>query len=218
MSATVFDSVGHTNLRLYLASQSPRRAELLQQICVEFERLVVDIDESLLDDELALDYVDRLAKAKAAKGWRQLIAGGQSKLPVLGSDTAVVLDGQIMGKPRDRDHGIAMLSALSGRSHQVMSGVCLYYGLDEAAPLIYADVNVTEVTFRRISESELNDYWSTGESEGKAGAYAIQGRAAVFIERIEGSYSSVVGLPLFETQQLLNRMEHQLVTSRLTSK
>lgn len=210
MSTSDSHLVDHSELRLYLASQSPRRAELLQQIYVKFDSLVIDVDESCQEGELALDYVDRLARAKAAMGWQQLMATDKPKLPVLGADTVVVLDGLIMGKPKDREHGLAMLRTLSGRSHQVMTAVCLYYGFEDVEPLIYSEVCVTDVAFKHLSESELNAYWLTGESIDKAGAYGIQGRAAVFVERIEGSYSSVVGLPLFETEQLLARMEQHL--------
>ena len=193
--------------RLYLASQSPRRAQLLQQIFVEFERLNINVDEAHLADELPLDYVDRLARAKAAAGWQRLVDKQLPKLPVLGADTAVVLDGVIMGKPENQQQGVAMLTALSGRSHQVMSGVCVYYGVKEDKPLLYSEVSITDVTFRTLSEGEIIDYWRSGEPCDKAGGYGIQGRAAVFVERLEGSYSSVVGLPLFETTQLLTRIE-----------
>ncbi|MEE8057177.1 MAG: Maf family protein [Pseudomonadales bacterium] len=187
---------------LYLASQSPRRAELLQQIGLEFELLAVDVDETPFANESAPDYVQRLAIAKAQAGWRQLEERGLQALPVLGADTSVVLGEQIMGKPRDRAHGLAMLKSLSDRTHQVMSAVCLCYQRQQLLAL-----NITEVTFRPITEIESLDYWDSGEPLGKAGAYAIQGRAAIFIKRIKGSYSSVVGLPLLETSQLLTQIQ-----------
>ena len=198
-----------SNKRLYLASQSPRRAQLLQQIGVEFQVLSVAVDETpLVVDgvtEPARDYVQRLACAKARAGWQLRQERDLPVLPVLGADTSVVLGQQILGKPRDRAHGLAMLESLSGRSHQVMSAVCLCY---ESRQLLA--LNVTEVTFRSISEQERLDYWQCGEPLDKAGAYAIQGRAAVFVERINGSYSSVVGLPLLETSALLAQIEKEI--------
>ncbi len=191
-----------TNKRLYLASQSPRRAQLLQQIAIDFEPLSVSVDETPIAAEVAADYVQRLAAAKAQAGWQYVTEQALPVLPVLGADTCVVLGQQIMGKPTDQAHGLAMLKALSGRTHQVMSAVCL---CNEQNALVA--LNTTEVSFRQISEQELTAYWHSGEPLGKAGAYAIQGRAAVFVEHIKGSYSSVVGLPLLETSRLLSQLE-----------
>jgi septum formation protein len=186
---------------IYLASQSPRRKELLQQIGVKFEQISVDVDETAADGEDPESYVVRVAGEKAKAGWQLVEQQGLRPLPVLGADTAVILGQQIMGKPRDRSHGLAMLSELSGQTHQVMSAVCFHsHGRQ------WCLLNTTEVTFRTISPTELQQYWDTGEPIGKAGAYAIQGRAAVFVERLKGSYSAVVGLPLLETHQLLNEI------------
>lgn len=186
--------------QLYLASQSPRRAELLQQIDVAFEPVAVAVDESPLTGEAAADYVQRLARAKAVAGWEQLQqdAQGDTVLPVLGADTSVVLGEQILGKPRDREDAVQMLQALSGRCHQVMTAVHLY-----AAGFQQGVLSVSEVCFRTLSREECEEYWHTGEPQDKAGAYAIQGRAAIFIETLRGSYSGVVGLPLLETHRLL---------------
>lgn len=179
---------------LCLASASPRRRELLASIGVAVEVLPVDIDESVRPGEPAVDYVRRLARDKACAGCRL------SALPVLGSDTAVVLDGRILGKPRDRDDAAAMLRALAGRTHEVLTAVAV------AGPAGLLDACVaTRVVMRPIEEAEIGAYWATGEPADKAGGYAIQGLAAVFVARIEGSHSAVVGLPLFETAELLRR-------------
>ena len=188
--------------RLYLASQSPRRAELLQQIGVDFLKLTVDVDETPLVQENAEQYVARVASEKARAGWTLLQQSNDMLLPVLGADTSVVLAGEIMGKPDSREHALAMLTKLSGQTHQVMTAVSLCYQQQELSALV-----ITDVTFRKITAQELDNYWRTGEPEGKAGAYAIQGLAAVFVERIAGSYSAVVGLPLLETHQLLQHIE-----------
>lgn len=191
--------------RLYLASQSPRRAQLLRQIGVNFELISIDVDETLIDDEKEADYVERLARSKAAAGWNSLLLLQSEKiLPVLGADTAVVIDGQIMGKPIDREHGAAMLRQLSATTHQVVTGICLRY-----RDLQHTAVIVTDVKFRKITEQEIFDYWESGEPQGKAGGYAIQGLGAIFVESINGSYSSVVGLPLAETYQLLEQIEQE---------
>jgi septum formation protein len=175
-----------------LASASPRRCELLTQIGIRFEQQVADLDESRRDNEGVRDYVRRVALDKA----RAVRAAGAT-LPVLGADTAVAVDERVFGKPVDRADGLAMLRALSGREHRVLSAVALAGEGESVA------VSVTRVWFRPLEEQEIGAYWSTGEPRDKAGAYAIQGRGAVFIERIDGSYSGVMGLPLFETAQLL---------------
>ena len=192
-----------TYAAIFLASQSPRRAELLRQIGVEFIQQAVDIDETPTVDEAASDYVQRLAVEKAEAGWHWQLANN-SKAPrvAVGSDTSVVLAGDILGKPADREQGLAMLKRLSGQTHQVMTAVALQYQQHRLSAL-----SVTQVTFRKLCDAELEAYWQTGEPVDKAGAYAIQGRAAVFVERIAGSYSGVVGLPLRETHQLLTDME-----------
>ncbi len=180
---------------LILASQSPRRAELLRQIGVTFRALPAHIDETPLAGESPADYVTRMAVEKA-----RAIHALHPKAPVLGSDTAVILDGRILGKPADRSDGIAMLRALGGREHQVLTAVALAHGPVERA------LSESRVRFRAIDADEAARYWDSGEPADKAGGYAIQGLGAVFVERIEGSYSGIMGLSLFETAQLLRRI------------
>ena len=188
---------------VYLASQSPRRRELLAQIGIAHRVLTVDIDERQRSGETPLDYVQRLAREKAAAGWQQLLmrqSGDQHLIlaPIIGADTAVVIDGDILGKPTDAADAMAMLQRLSGRDHEVLTGVAIH-----AANAAQVVVSCTRVWFRALDRAEIEEYWASGEPRDKAGAYGIQGLAAKFIERIEGSYSGVVGLPLFETAQLL---------------
>ncbi|MDX5378198.1 MAG: Maf family nucleotide pyrophosphatase [Halomonas sp.] len=179
---------------LCLASASPRRRELLASIGVVAEVKPVDIDETPLAEENPEAYVVRLAREKASAG------GRLTRLPTLGSDTAVVCEGRILGKPADRTEAAEMLHLLSGRAHQVLTAVAV------TGPAGLLEVCVTtRVHMRRIEEREVAAYWATGEPVDKAGGYAIQGLAAIFIERIEGSHSAVVGLPLYETAQLLGR-------------
>lgn len=187
------------DILLYLASSSPRRRELLAQIGVAFERLSVEVDETPWPGEPAADFVRRVALDKARAGAAAL--GARPPRPVLGSDTAVVVDGEILGKPRDRDHALAMLRRLAGRSHQVMTGVALVGAEAEEAL-----VSTSTVRFRAIEPGEAAHYWDTGEPADKAGGYAIQGYGAVFVAGLEGSYSGVMGLPLYETAQLLQRL------------
>jgi septum formation protein len=189
---------------LLLASASPRRSDLLEQIGVNFSVLAVDIDESRRVDELPVDYVSRLAMEKAQAGFKRQ----DGQLPSLGADTIVVFDGQIFGKPRDQRHAETMLMALSGKVHSVFTAVAIDNGTDTAMA-----VSETRVEFRTISQFECLIYWQSGEPEGKAGAYAIQGRGGVFVENLEGSYSGVVGLPLAETEQLLKRFSVPLWNS-----
>ncbi len=184
---------------LYLASMSPRRRELLAQIGVSYRTVAVSVDEAWRGGETPELYVLRLALDKARAGRVQTAATGP--WPVLGADTAVVVDGQVLGKPGDREEGIAMLRRLSGATHHVYTGVALV-GEGEATRL-----SVSAVTFRTLTLEECEGYWHTGEPADKAGAYAIQGRGAVFITRLEGSYSGVMGLPLFETAELLKEEE-----------
>lgn len=180
---------------LILASSSPRRAALLDQIGVRYRVRAVDVDETWLPGEDPAAYVRRLALAKARAG--AAAAGGAL---ALGADTAVVLDGEVLQKPCDRADALAMLACLSGRSHQVLSAVALAGagGTRDALRL-----SVSTVTFRPILPAEARAYWDSGEPRDKAGAYAIQGFGAVFVSRVEGSYSGVVGLPLYETAELL---------------
>lgn len=179
---------------LYLASASPRRSELLSQIGVAHRQFGCSIDESVVAGEEPEHYVERVTRAKALEGQVQAPSGAV----VLAADTAVVIDGQILGKPRDAAHAAEMLRALSGRAHQVMTAVAV--ACDERVEVIRVD---TSVCFRPIAAHEIATYWATGEPTDKAGGYAIQGLGAVFIRAIEGSYSAVVGLPLLETAQLL---------------
>jgi septum formation protein len=181
---------------IYLASGSPRRRELLKQIGVPFRVIGADLDETVLHDEPPLAYVSRLAQAKAAAGWAA--SRDSANAPVLAADTAVVLDGRILGKPKDSDDATAMLLGLSGRSHEVLTAVAL-----RSAAGIRAKISRSTVAFRPIDPREARAYWQTGEPADKAGAYAIQGYAAIFIMDLQGSYSGVMGLPLFETGALL---------------
>jgi septum formation protein len=181
---------------IYLASGSPRRRELLAQIGVSYQILSVAVDETPLAGEDPSHYVSRLALAKARAGHASLQC--LALRPVLGADTSVAVDGTILGKPRDRTEGLAMLAALSGRTHRVLSAVALVAGAREATR-----VQESQVRFRPLTASECQAYWDTGEPADKAGAYAIQGRAAAFIIELIGSYSGVMGLPLFETSELL---------------
>ncbi|HRD66341.1 MAG TPA: Maf family protein [Candidatus Competibacter sp.] len=182
--------------RVYLASASPRRRELLRQIGVAYRLLPVEVDETPLPGESPSAYVVRLALAKARAGARTL--GRRQPLPVLGADTSVVVDDAILGKPGDRDEGLAMLARLSGREHRVLSAVALATSARDAVK-----VQESRVWFRELSQAECAAYWDSGEPLDKAGGYGIQGRAAAFIAELRGSYSGVMGLPLFETAELL---------------
>lgn len=181
---------------LHLASASPRRRELLAQIGVPFVTLIASIDETALPGEPAERYVERLAREKALAGLAAL--SDPADAVVLGADTAVVLDGRILGKPADRAECLATLAALSGREHQVLTAVAL-----ASAQRIESRVVASRVRFRPLRAGEAEAYWATGEPCDKAGSYGIQGLAAVFVSQLEGSYSAVVGLPLCETAQLL---------------
>ncbi len=184
-------------IQLYLASTSPRRRELLQQLGLVFDTLAVDVNETIMDNESANDFVVRMALQKATAGWQHIRR--EQPLPVLGSDTVVVVDDEIFGKPRDRAHAQDMLTRLSGRCHQVLTAVALKSVATEDVR-----VNSSQVCFRSLSMQEINAYWQTGEPQDKAGAYAIQGLAAQFIRHLQGSYSAVMGLPLYETAELLS--------------
>ena len=184
---------------LYLASTSPRRRELLAQIGVPFDVLAVEVNEDPLPGESALDYVQRLAADKAVAGLRLLRQRGLEGA-VLGADTTGLLDDRILVKPTDRDDAIRMLLEMSGRTHEVLTGVALANSAG-----VQVACSRTAVTFRPIAAEEAGAYWDTGEPADKAGAYGIQGFGAVFVEAIAGSYTGVVGLPLFETAQLLRQ-------------
>jgi septum formation protein len=183
---------------LYLASQSPRRRELLAQIGFDFEIIGVDVPEVRGADEAPRAYVERVARAKARAGLQAVIARDPGVI-VLGADTEVVLDDKVFGKPRDAEAAAAMLRALSGRAHAVISVVC-------CATASVEDLAACESTvrFAELDEHAIADYVATGEPFGKAGGYAIQGRAAAFVAHLSGSYSGVMGLPLFETARLLH--------------
>ncbi|GAB6042172.1 Maf family protein [Endothiovibrio diazotrophicus] len=182
---------------IILASASPRRSELLIQLRVAHEILAADIDETVRPGEAPELFVERMAREKALAVLERL--GPGDRRPVLGADTALELDGEVLGKPRDEAHFLAMFARLSGREHRVLSAVALVDRERREARL-----DVSHVTFRPIDEAEAVRYWASGEPADKAGGYAIQGLAAQFVERLAGSYSGVMGLPLFETAQLLN--------------
>ncbi len=194
---------------LYLASRSPRRRELLTQIGVRFHLLmfrsradsVVEVSEEVLEGETPRAYVERVALAKVEAGWKRLMQRNLPRAPVLAADTTVALEGRILGKPADRADAARMLATLGGREHEVLTAVALKF--DDR---IEADLSLTTVRFRDLGEDEIRQYVATGEADDKAGAYAIQGRAAQFIADVRGSYSGVVGLPLYETAQIIERM------------
>jgi len=196
---------------LYLASQSPRRAKLLQQLGLQFEKLCIDIDEVRNSGEIPEEFVSRLGYDKAMAGYRMLIdqlqpSGLDVSLAVLGADTIVVCDNFILGKPTGGADAERMLSLLSGRSHNVYTSLTVVFSdaCDDFS--VHSITSKTQVTFRTIEPAEVKWYWDSGEPSDKAGAYAIQGLGAIFVSRIEGSYSGVVGLPLFETSQLLSEL------------
>lgn len=191
---------------IYLASKSPRRRELLRQLGVSFEELHLrespgrdrDVLEEAERGEPALHYVERIARTKAGVGWKRMEQRRIAVHPVLGADTEVVLDGEVFGKPRDPAHAAQMLARLAGRTHEVLTGVAV-----RAAGGVLFAMSVSRVSFRALSAAEIERYVAAGEALDKAGAYAIQGRAAAFVTRLDGSYSGVMGLPLCETAGLL---------------
>lgn len=181
---------------IYLASASPRRFELLSQIGVDFTRITVDVDESQQPGEDPESYVKRLAAAKALAGWQA--SDRKQSWPVIGADTCVVIDDKILGKPKDQDEGVAMLRLLSARQHRVLSAVTIKFAEHE-----YDALSTSEVWFRPLSDADIEAYWQTLEPVDKAGAYGVQGFAGAFIEKIVGSYSGIMGLPLLETANLI---------------
>ena len=181
---------------LHLASQSPRRAELLARLGVDFGILELDIPEHRQPGEPAEDYVRRVAREKAGAGLLKVVTVPGAV--VLGGDTEVVLGDEVFGKPRDAADAAAMLARLSGRTHQVISAVSLVSAAREAQV-----VSISEVRFARLDEADIAAYVASGEPMGRAGAYAIQGGAERFVEHLSGSYSGVMGLPLYQTAQLL---------------
>ena len=192
---------------IYLASRSPRRRELLTQIGVRYHLLLfreragekTEVNEDPLAGEAPDAYVERMARAKAQAGWKRMLQRNLPQAPVLAADTTVALEGRIFGKPVDRAEAASMLAQLSGRSHEVLTAIALTNGdrLDAA-------LSRSEVRFRDLTPQEIEEYVATGETDDKAGAYAIQGRAARFISELRGSYSGVMGLPLYETARMLD--------------
>lgn len=182
-----------SEIRLLLASQSPRRSDLLTQMGLTFEIEPADVDETPEAGEHAENYVRRLAQSKAQALWRPGYLN-------LGADTIVFIDGQLLGKPENEAHCIDMLLQLSGRTHQVATGIALYDGKET-----WSEVVTSNVLFRSVTRREAKAYWTTGEPQDKAGSYALQGFGGIFVQRIEGSHSSIIGLPMAETEQLLNR-------------
>lgn len=180
--------------KIYLASASPRRKQLLSQLDVEFEQFATDIDESQKEGESAELFVCRLAEEKARAG----VAIAKQNFPVLGSDTIVVLDGKVLGKPQDLADAVATLSSLSGKTHQVMTAIAF-----ATTKAVKSQVVTTDVTFKELSQQEIKDYCATKEPFDKAGSYGIQGGAGRFVTKLNGSYFAVMGLPLYETEQLL---------------
>jgi len=205
--------------QIYLSSSSQRRQELLDQIGVRYRVIHPQIDESPRPDETGSDYVRRLAFEKAEAG--AMLIKQQSKIPILGADTCVISEGDFLGKPENYTEYNAMMRRLSGKSHKVLTAVAVIdagewalvkqtigataQSRQEDYKNKHLRLCVTKVTFRDLSASECRDYWESGEPKGKAGGYAIQGKGAMFIKNIEGSYSGVVGLPLFETSELLQQ-------------
>ncbi|MBT8139640.1 MAG: septum formation inhibitor Maf [Gammaproteobacteria bacterium] len=195
--------------QLFLASASPRRAELLAQIAVPFERILPVFDEQRLADESPRDYVSRLASGKAEAG-RRLLTVQSSTQPrcVLGADTIVVLGDTVFGKPANAADHHRMMKALSDSAHQVLTAVTLLCSVGEGSEQPWRQqklLSSTEVRFKPLSDAEIQAYWASKEPRDKAGGYAIQGIGALFVASISGSYSGVVGLPLYETGQLLAR-------------
>jgi septum formation protein len=199
---------------IYLASKSPRRSDLLRQLGVEFTELRLreadgrerDVVEGPRPGEPARDYVTRIARTKALVAWHRMGQRQLPPLPVLAADTEVILDGAIFGKPVDHADATRMLTALSGRTHEVITALTLKWD-----HVIEAAVSTSRVTFRTLDGTDIERYCATDEPLDKAGAYAIQGRAAGFISNLDGSYSGVVGLPLFETAQILTRIGYAVL-------
>ena len=197
---------------IYLASQSPRRRDLLKQIGVNFQilllridpRRIPDVDETALELEAPADYVQRICRAKATAAWDSVLFRNLPQAPVLAADTVVALDNKIIGKPRDRKDAAAILRLLSGRKHQVYTAIAMI--MEERIEL---RLSVTNVTFIELSEDRIQRYMLTNEAHDKAGAYGIQGVAGAFVQHIEGSYSGVMGLPLCETVELLHSFNTQ---------
>ena len=197
---------------IYLASRSPRRRELLKQIGISFEVLVLrenpargpDVDESQLAGELPDDYVRRVCRAKADVGWDRVVQRRLRRFPVLAADTVVCVDEKILGKPADPADAARMLRLLSGREHRVLTAVALKF--EERTELVASE---SRVRFCKLAEPQIEAYVESGEPTDKAGAYAIQGRAAAFVTELHGSYTGIMGLPLYETAQLIRKFHHE---------
>ena len=197
---------------IYLASRSPRRRELLSQIGVRYHLLLFrervgekpDVDESVLPGEAPAAYVERMARAKADTGWRRMLQRNLPPAPVLAADTTVALDGRIYGKPENRAEAEEILAALAGKRHEVLTAVAL-----KNQDWIEVALSTSEVQLKALSKDDIAQYVASGEGDDKAGAYGIQGRAARFVVEIRGSYSGIMGLPLFETGQLIDRLPYR---------
>lgn len=195
--------------KIYLASRSPRRRELLKQIGINFELLIMrsypqvraDVDETPQPGESPGDYVSRLARSKATAGWARLMERRLPRLPVLGADTTVAVDGEIIGKPSTPDEAATMLRKLAGREHEVFSAVAVAFNDN-----VELKLSRSVVRFAELTDALIEDYVDTGEAMDKAGAYGVQGKAATFIAQIDGSYSGIMGLPLYETSLLLRQV------------
>jgi septum formation protein len=194
---------------IYLASRSPRRRELLAQIGVRYNLLLFrsrpeskeEVNEDPLAGEAPAAYVERVARAKAESGWRRMMQRNLPQAPVLAADTTVALGSRILGKPATREEAAEMLAALSATRHEVLTAVALQHG-----EWLESALSVSEVEFKKLTDEEIRQYVATGECDDKAGAYAIQGRAARFIIELRGSYTGVMGLPLYETSQLIDKL------------
>jgi septum formation protein len=197
---------------IYLASRSPRRRELLSQIGVRYHLLLFrervgekpDVDESVLPGEAPAAYVERMARAKADTGWRRMLQRNLPPAPVLAADTTVALDGRIYGKPENRAEAEEILAALAGKRHEVLTAVAL-----KNQDWIEVALSTSEVQLKALSRDDIAQYVASGEGDDKAGAYGIQGRAARFVVEIRGSYSGIMGLPLYETGQLIDRLPYR---------
>jgi septum formation protein len=197
---------------IYLASRSPRRRELLSQIGVRYHLLLFrervgekpDVDESVLEGEAPAAYVERMARAKADTGWRRMLQRNLPPAPVLAADTTVALDGRIYGKPENRAEAEEILAALAGKRHEVLTAVAL-----KNQDWIEVALSTSEVQLKALSRDDIAQYVASGEGDDKAGAYGIQGRAARFVAEIRGSYSGIMGLPLYETGQLIDRLPYR---------
>lgn len=192
--------------RIYLASQSPRRRELLKQIGIHYDMLLlrtdprrkISVDETPHDGEAPVNYVQRICRDKARAGWESLVLRNMPLLPVLAADTTVTIEGKIIGKPDNNEHAAEILRMLSGTRHQVLTAVAMAF--EERLEM---RLSTTNITFDTLSEERIHRYLLTGEAHDKAGAYGIQGHAGAFVKYIDGSYTGVMGLPLYETVELL---------------